>query len=109
MITPYVAAIRAAVLVSAAASGTAAAIEPTAHARAPSPLAQSCMGCHQSKVNSPSMPALDALSPAAIAASLRRSRDAPQFGSIMARFTSKLTDADIDDLARQLGAAKTRP
>jgi len=68
-----------------------------------SPLALSCTGCHQARVNSPSMPALNTLPPKVIAASLRRSRDTPQFGSIMARFTAKLTDADIDALAFQLG------
>jgi len=98
----------AALLASAAAGGPAAAIVPPAKTRAASPLALSCLGCHQAKVNSPSMPALDALPPAAIAASLRRSRDAPQFGSIMARFTSTLSDADIDDLASQLGKPARR-
>jgi cytochrome c553 len=70
---------------------------------AASPLALSCTGCHQPRIDSPSMPALDKLPPSSIAASLRRARDAPQFGSIMARFAAKLSDADIEDLARQLG------
>jgi hypothetical protein len=41
----------------------------------------------------------------AIAAYLRQVRDAPPPGSIMARFTSKLTDAEIDALALELGRA----
>lgn len=80
---------------------------PAAHAQAPTPLALSCTGCHQSHINSPSMPALDTLEPAKIAAVLRLARDSPQSGSIMARFAAKLSDADIDQLARELGRART--
>jgi len=74
----------------------------------PSPLALSCLGCHQPMVNAREMPALDRLPPADIAAALRRSRDAPETGSIMARFAVKLTDADIDALARELGRKPRR-
>jgi len=74
-------------------------------AAAASPLGLSCLGCHQPKINSPSMPALNSRSPMAIAAYLRQVRDAPPPGSIMARFTSKLTDAEIDALALELGRA----
>ena len=54
------------------------------------------------------MPALNRLPPPVIAAALRRSRDAPAPGSIMARFTARLTDEDIEALARQLGGATPR-
>ena len=70
-----------------------------------SPLALSCTGCHQSKINSSEMPALNRLRPRVIAAALRRSRDAPAPGSIMARFTAKLSDEDIEALAHELGRA----
>jgi cytochrome c553 len=82
-------------LVRAAAAGGAA----------PSPLALSCLGCHQPAVNSPEMPALQTLSGRRIDAALRSARDAPRTGSIMARFASGLSDADIARLARELGRA----
>jgi cytochrome c553 len=74
-----------------------------AEATAPSPLALSCLACHQSAVNSPEMPSLLLLSPAAIDASLKATRDQPKSGSIMARFTAKMSDADIAQLAAELG------
>jgi cytochrome c553 len=49
------------------------------------------------------MPALNRLPPASIAATLTRARDAPEPGSIMARFAAQLSDPDIEALARQLG------
>ena len=77
-------------------------------ARTESPLALSCIGCHQPKINSASMPALSNLAPAAIAKSLRRARDRPEFGSIMARFAAKLSDADIEQLSKELGKPDQR-
>ncbi len=74
-----------------------------ARAAAPSPLALSCMGCHQTQANSESMPALNRLTPAAIEASLKSARDKPQPGSIMARFVEKMSDAEIARLAAELG------
>jgi cytochrome c553 len=70
---------------------------------AASPLALSCQGCHQPAVDSTQMPSLRKQPAQQIADYLRRSRDTPQVGSIMARFTSKLSDADIDRLATELG------
>lgn len=70
---------------------------------APSPLALSCLGCHQPAVNSAEMPALLRLPPAAIEASLKAARDQPQSGAIMARFAAKLSDAEIAALAAELG------
>jgi cytochrome c553 len=83
-----------------------AATGPAAEPR--SPLALSCTGCHQPRVNSREMPALDRRTPQDIVAALRRSRDAPTPGSIMARFTVKLTDAQIESLARELGRPAPR-
>lgn len=80
----------------------AACAVPLAHA-APSPLALSCLGCHQPSVNSAEMPALSRLSPAAIEASLKAARDQPQTGAIMARFAARLSDAEIAALAAELG------
>lgn len=74
-----------------------------APAAATTPLGLSCLGCHQTATNSPEMPALDRLSVARIAQALRAARDAPQAGSIMARFSAHLTDAQIDALAVELG------
>lgn len=76
-----------------------------APAKSLSPLALSCLACHQPAVNAASMPALDHYAPAAIAASLRAARDQPQPGSIMARFAVKLGDAEIEQLAAELGQA----
>lgn len=76
-----------------------------APAKALSPLAMSCLACHQPAVNAASMPSLTHYSADAIAASLRAARDQPQPGSIMARFAVKLGDAEIDQLAAELGAA----
>ncbi len=70
---------------------------------AQSPLALSCTGCHQARVDSAAMPALDNLSPSVIAASLRRARDRPRPGSIMARFAAHMSDAEIAALASELG------
>jgi cytochrome c553 len=81
----------AALTLAAAANGFAA-----------SPLALSCLGCHQPSVNAPEMPALNALSHRRLAQALRSARDAPRLGSIMARFASKLSDAEIDRLAAEL-------
>jgi cytochrome c553 len=69
---------------------------------AASPLALSCLGCHQPSVNAPEMPALNALSYRRLTQALRSARDAPRPGSIMARFASKLSDAEIDRLAAEL-------
>lgn len=68
-----------------------------------SPLASSCQGCHQPAVNAGTMPALSGYPSARIAASLRAARDQPEPGSIMARFTLHLSDAEIDALAAELG------
>lgn len=77
--------------------------------KAPSPLALSCLACHAPEVDAATMPALHHLSPEALAASLRASRDDPQPGSIMARYTQFLTDAEIDALAAELGRVSPRP
>ncbi|GAC1624238.1 MAG: hypothetical protein NVS9B10_10020 [Nevskia sp.] len=79
---------------------------------APSPLALSCNGCHQAAVNSPEMPALSTMTPAAIEAALKAARDRPQTGSIMSRFVAKMSDAELAALAAETGApqpASKRP
>jgi cytochrome c553 len=68
-----------------------------------SPLALSCTGCHQESIDSPEMPGLNRFTPADMALALRQSRDAPLPGSVMARFTAKLSDADIELLSAELG------
>ena len=73
-----------------------------------SPLALSCQGCHQPAVNVASMPSLAGYSAARIAASLRAAREAPEPGSIMARFAKALTDTEIDALAAELGTSAAR-
>jgi len=73
-----------------------------------SPLALSCQGCHQPAVNAASMPSLAGYSAARIAASLRAAREAPEPGSIMARFAKALTDTEIDALAAELGTSAAR-
>lgn len=79
---------------------------PARAAPAPSPLALSCTGCHQASVNSPAMPALDRMTPAALEASLKAARDTPQTGSVMARFVAKMSDTEIAQLAAELGRAE---
>jgi len=69
---------------------------------AATPLALSCLGCHQPTVNAPELPALSRLSRDQIVLALRQARDAPQPGSIMARLVAKLSDGDIDALAVEL-------
>lgn len=54
-------------------------------------------------VNAPEMPALNTTPASRIVEALRGARDNPQPGSIMARFSSRLSDADIDRLAAELG------
>lgn len=71
-----------------------------------SPLAMSCLACHEPAVDAATMPSLAVYSSAAIAASLRAARDQPQPGSIMARYAQFLTDAEIDALASELGSGK---
>ncbi len=88
---------------SVRAAGCAALCFISGMASATAPLALSCQGCHETSVNSPEMPALDRMPATRIAASLRASRDAPRSGSIMARFALRLSDAQIDALARELG------
>lgn len=72
-------------------------------APAVTPLALSCLGCHQPRVDAPTMPALERFSADQIAASLRAARDHPDPASIMTRFAAGLSDADIDRLAHDLG------
>ncbi len=69
-----------------------------------SPLAMSCQGCHRPGGDSEEFVALDRLSAATIVSDLQRFRDQPQSGSIMARFSSKLSDEDIAALAAQLSS-----
>ncbi len=104
-------AIGAGVLFMAIAAGATGSGAPDAAASAAAtvtPLAWSCTGCHRPNSRSREIPSLARRSPAFIAASLRRSRDAPRPGSIMARFAAKLSDEDIASLARQLGRATAR-
>jgi cytochrome c553 len=68
-----------------------------------SPLALSCLACHEPTVDASTMPSLARFSAAAIAASLRAARDDPQLGSIMARYAQFLSDAEIEALAAELG------
>ena len=75
-----------------------------APARAASPLALSCMGCHLPAVDAREMPALNRLSRDQIARSLREARNTPQSGSIMARLVSTFSDAEIDQLAAELAS-----
>lgn len=88
--------------------GSLAGITASHAAETPSPLALSCTGCHQPRVDAREMPALDHRRRYEIAAALRRFRDAPKTGSIMARFAARLSDADIESLARELGRAAPR-
>lgn len=70
-----------------------------------SPLALSCLACHEPTVDAATMPSLARFSATAIAASLRAARDDPQPGSIMARYAQFLSDAEIAALAAELGRA----
>lgn len=94
---------------AAAALWLAATVAPVVGAPpAHSPLALSCLGCHQGAVDAPEMPALDRLAPARIAAALKHARDAPQPGLIMPRFAATLSDAEIAQLAAELGRRGSR-
>lgn len=86
-----------------AAVPTHAASPAKTKAAPPSPLALSCMGCHQPLVNAKEMPALNMLTPAKIEESLLAARDKPKAGSIMARFVAKMSDSQIASLAAELG------
>lgn len=91
------------------ASLLATGVSVAAPAKALSPLAQSCQGCHQPAVNAATMPALGSYPAVTIAAKLRAARDEPEPGSIMARFAQYLSDAEIDGLAAELGRQEARP
>ncbi|MCK9384542.1 MAG: hypothetical protein M0Q15_07930 [Nevskia sp.] len=91
-------------LLLAVATPTYAAGSAKPKAAPPSPLALSCTGCHQPLVNAKEMPALNMLTPAKIAESLLAARDKPKAGSIMARFVTKMSDAQIASLAAELGS-----
>jgi cytochrome c553 len=67
-----------------------------------SPLAMACEGCHRPGTGSAEFVALDRSSAVSIEANLKRFRDHPEPASIMARFSSKLSDEDIVRLAAQL-------
>lgn len=80
-------------------AGAALAAEPA------SPLALSCLGCHQPAVDAREMPALAHLTPEQISAALREARDHPQTGSIMARLVAHLSDDEIAKLGAELGTS----
>ena len=103
---PILTAVRALPALALLAGGSLA--QAATPAAAPSPLALSCMACHQPAVDAATMPSLARREARAIAASLRAARDDPQRGSIMARFAEGLNDAEIEALAAELGRPPER-
>lgn len=95
-------------LLLAAGNAEAAKPAPKKTPPPPTPLALSCLTCHQPGSHPAEIPSLAEKSATDIAAALRAARDQPKAGSIMARFATAMTDAQITALANELGA-KTQP
>jgi len=81
---------------------------PKASPPAPTPLALSCLACHQPGGHPIEIPSLAEKSANDIATALRAARDQPKAESIMARFAKAMTDVQINALANELGA-KSQP
>lgn len=71
----------------------------------PSPLGLSCLTCHAGPARSgEGAGPLSSLAPSTLAQALRAFRDGQRTGTVMPRLARPLSDEDIAQLARELGA-----